>query len=197
MGVSKGNRIKKLVLQSKLALEESIQLERGRGKLFNTLCVTDRGMAFLGRQNERPGKGGPLHRDFQQRVHGQLKAWRLPSTIEAYRNGKAVDVGFEINGKSWAAEVTTTCGKNEVDNLTKDLEAGFDQVVFIAKDLKVQAGVQRHLANSCEKRTKSQWNVCLLNEFFTLVECELNIRTEGISPKMSHDEQDNTDADIT
>jgi hypothetical protein len=173
MSREKGNRMKGLAIKHQLAIEESIQMERMKGKTVTCLILTEKTYKFLGIVRKTDGKGGDLHCTLQQLIHTKLKEMGLDPKIEFNQNGKQADVGFHINGRLWAVEVVITTAKIEHINLQKDLQAGFNRITFVTKDTKVQKMVSEILKESCPSADWGKIHVCLCNELFDLVKREI------------------------
>jgi len=172
-GTSKGNRIKRLALRLNLAVEENVQLARGRGRLMATLCLAEKGYQLLKLEPDAKGKGGSLHRAYQHVLKKRLAMLGIDATIEHYQNGKNVDLGFSLNGQKWAVEVTLTAGSNELQNLDKDLQAGFDRIFFIVKDLKTLKKAENPILDAVPQGRKHQIHVGLFEDFFESIKSEM------------------------
>lgn len=76
------------------------------------------------------GHGGPEHKFWQHTIYRwAIEQGHVPR-IEYWLNGKSVDVGIEWDEKKVVLEVALEDMEKEMSNLVKDLEAGWDQVVF-------------------------------------------------------------------
>jgi len=78
------------------------------------------------------GRGTFEHKYWQHVVHCWAVAQGYPSQIEQEVAGKAVDVGVIWDEKRVAVEIVVEGVEKELSNLSKDLERGWDQVVFCA-----------------------------------------------------------------
>lgn len=173
MSREKGNRIKGLAIKHKLAKEENIQMERMKGKTVTCLLLTEKAYKLLGIVRKTNGKGGDFHCTMQQLIHTRLKEMGIDPKIEYNQNGKQADVGFHVNERLWAVEVAITTAKIEHINLQKNLKAGFERIIFVTKDTKVQKMVSENLKESCPSADWEKIHVCLCNELFDLVKREL------------------------
>ena len=83
-----------------------------------------------GLQKLGPGKGGLAHRWFQARIRDHFEGLGHIARIEAYlpNTHKGVDVGVWKTREKVAIEVAMTPA-HEVENVKKDLAAGWDRVV--------------------------------------------------------------------
>jgi hypothetical protein len=76
------------------------------------------------------GHGSPEHKFWQHAIHRwAIQQGHVPK-IECWLNGKSVDVGIEWDEKKVAIEIALEDMGKEISNLIKDMEAGWDQVVF-------------------------------------------------------------------
>ena len=107
-----------------------------RGGQLQVTEVTEEGYQLLERFDVHvprpPGRGGFEHRLWQQIVHSWAVAKGYPAQIEFEVSGKPVDLGVTWDEKRVAVEIVIEGLDKELDNLAKDLDRGWDQVVFCA-----------------------------------------------------------------
>lgn len=128
-----GNRHRK-----RLAEEGMLRLHRvltgRRGGQMQVTEVTEEGYRLLDQfgvhVGRPPGRGGFEHRLWQYIVHSWAVRQGYPSQIEQEIAGKPVDVGVTWEEKRVAVEIVFEGLEKELSNLAKDLERGWDQVVF-------------------------------------------------------------------
>lgn len=119
----------------------------GRGRPGKYFEMTSKAEQKVGRQNLGPGKGGFVHRYFQRQIQQYFEILGYPARIEAYQNGKAVDIGVWKTANKVAVEVEMSPA-HALENIRKDLSAGWDCVVVgypndsVAR--KIQAEIQNH-----------------------------------------------------
>lgn len=82
----------------------------------------------------RKGQGGPIHRPFQQEVKKDAESKGYQVTIEKCLGDKRADIGIETDRGIVACEISLSIPDKEFQNLVKDLDAGFVQVIACCKD---------------------------------------------------------------
>ena len=94
--------------------------------------LTEQGYNSIGQTPPAPFKGrrGAAHRFLQHFCHGYLAGKGFTAEIEMNLNGKRADIGYDDSGKLIALEVAAR-EDNEVINVKRDLQAGFDRVVTL------------------------------------------------------------------
>jgi hypothetical protein len=107
-----------------------------RGGPLSVVEITEAGYHLLNKlrvPSHRPaGHGGIDHSFWQHAIYRWALARGYPAEIEKWQNGKSVDVGIEWDEKKVAVEVALEDMEKEMSNLIKDLESGWDQIVFTA-----------------------------------------------------------------
>jgi len=82
------------------------------------------------------GKGGDIHRHFQIMIKEQAELYGWKAVIEERipRTLESVDVGLRKDDMRVAVEISsTTQSEQEIYNIRKCLEAGYDYVISIMK----------------------------------------------------------------
>jgi hypothetical protein len=80
---------------------------------------------------EPTGHGSIEHKFWQHNAFNwAIQTKGHPARIEYWLNSKSVDVGIEWDEKKVALEIAMEDMEKELNNLIRDLEAGWDQVVF-------------------------------------------------------------------
>ena len=132
----KGNK-----LRGELERQGLIRLHRVptgmKGKVFTLTEVTDKGYALLDQYQvsvRRPaGKGGFCHEFWQRVVFDWAVRQGYPAKIEEEIDGKAVDVGVTWEERRTGVEIVMGDKLDkELYNLEKDIERGWDRIVFCA-----------------------------------------------------------------
>jgi hypothetical protein len=104
------------------------------GRPTSIVEVTEAGYHLLGRLGikcEPPtGHGAIEHKFFQYAIYRWAIKQGFPAKIEQWRNGKAVDVGVDWDEKKVAVEIGLGNMDRELENFVRDMEAGWDKVVF-------------------------------------------------------------------
>jgi len=138
--ISKGRGFK---MRQNLEAEGLIRTHRlatgRRGGPLAVLELTDRAYALLDDlevRYERPrGHGSYCHKFWQHRILAFARARGWPARIEDSRTGgKSVDVSVKWEERHTAVEVVIEGIEKEIGNLARDLDAGYDRVIFCAAD---------------------------------------------------------------
>ncbi len=98
------------------------------------LIITPQGFNAFGKGTENSGKGGLLHKYFQSVIKSSVEGKGFRAVIEEPipGNKEAVDIGLLRGGKKTAVEISVTTKTNqEVGNVQKSLQAGYDQIVIL------------------------------------------------------------------
>lgn len=135
----KGNALREELINNGLIRLAKINTYIRGGKI-TVAEITGKGYEFLDRlkvKYEKPrGKGGLEHRFWQVVIAEWGLRYGYAAKIEDFRNGKSVDVGMEIDGKSVACEILINGEEKELFNLEKDSVAGWDEIWFCCADEK-------------------------------------------------------------
>lgn len=133
LSASVGQRIKTLVLEEDLAREVSIN-PGGRGQQFKLLELTTTGRKVLSDLGVTPlvglGRGGVAHQWWVSSIAEWLSDQGIESSIEDDSLGARVDLVYRVGRKKIAVEVETSPG-HVLENISKDLEAGYEFVVTL------------------------------------------------------------------
>lgn len=147
--VSKGQRIAKLCVLENYLKEYGVHVGGRSGMtVLWRLRIKGYDLAGLPRQ-PLPGIGDVKHQYLQYRVSQKLRGWGFSPQIEMARCGKHVDVGIDRGNKLVAFEIATSA-RNEVSNVRKDVDAGFDRVVVLPENERVMNAVRRKFARELE-----------------------------------------------
>ena len=132
----KGNKIRGQLLKKCLVSVVAIS-PGGRGRTFKLLELTEHGEQFLKSYGIRipngRGRGSVEHQWWAWRISKWLTEKGIASTIEDESLGARVDIAVETEQGMIAIEVETSRG-HEMENISKDLEAGFSKVVSLLKN---------------------------------------------------------------
>jgi hypothetical protein len=110
----------------------------GRGRRFQLLEITEDGRSLLKTYGvalpRGHGRGGLAHQWWCQTIRDWLAGVGIPTAIEDDRHGVRVDlVAGNGDGRELAIEVETSPG-HELENIRKDVAAGFQTVVSLLND---------------------------------------------------------------
>ena len=133
----KGNRIRQELKDTDMLRFHEVNMGL-RGKQITLTEPTDKAYHLLDALQvkvERPsGNGGFAHRFWQDTIYRWAVNQGYPARIEQALDKKRVDIGVQWVEKRCAVEVVMEGLEKELSNLKKDLEEGWDMVVFCAED---------------------------------------------------------------
>jgi len=133
----KGDRLKSRLIEKGLIIQE--ETRKGlRRRLAKVLTLTDKGAKIV-RKLTLKGKGGDLHTQLQDRIAEQAEVFGWQAAVEKRipRSLENVDVELRKDGMKVAIEIASTSRpKQEIGNLTKCLEAGYDYILSVSPDIK-------------------------------------------------------------
>jgi hypothetical protein len=149
----KGNKLRKDLCDK--GLIEIHQVNTGkRGGGITLVEITGKGWELLEKYKvnvKKPaGKGGLIHQFWQH----QVQKWFLENypgceaTVEQMVEGKAIDVGVEVNGRRVAIEIMIKGEEKEPRNIVKDLEVGFDEVVIVCEDKEKDRSLEKKIGET-------------------------------------------------
>lgn len=131
----KGDRLKENLLEKELIVQEETREGRG-GRLAKVLLLTVKGASLL-KKTPVPGKGGDMHKHLQMTIKEQTELFGWKAVIEERipKSLESVDVGLKKDDLRVAIEIChTTKANQEMQNIRKCLEAGYDYVVSVCSD---------------------------------------------------------------
>lgn len=121
------------------------------------------------------GKGGPQHRYLQSLIKriAEEKGYKATIEKELPDGAGSVDVGLEKDSYKLACEISiTTSEVQELGNIRKCLDAGYDKVVLCSPVKKTLAKVQTLLADQLEEDDQKKVLLFAPEEFFFYLEEE-------------------------
>ena len=133
----KGDKLKEGLIEKALVVQKETR-QGLRGRLAKILVLTDKGISTL-KKLSPPGKGGEFHKHLQMMFKEQAELFGWKATIEERipKSLESVDVGLKKNDMHVAIEISSTSRVDqEVQNIRKCLEAGYDYVISICTDEK-------------------------------------------------------------
>jgi len=168
MTSSKGTRAKKELVSNGLVKEVEVNTKEkgGRPKLLE---ATDKGNDHLLLNGHEPngnnGKGSLKHRYWQDKIKKYYEKWGCKAQIEVFIGKKSVDVVVIFpNKKSVAVEVAMS-HHHQVENIKKNLEFDFDEIIIACKDEKVKEMIIKNARQVIGKSLPGNIRFCLLKQF--------------------------------
>jgi excisionase family DNA binding protein len=131
----KGDKLKESLIEKGLIVQEETRKGR-QGRLAKILVLTEKGESILKRLSPL-GKGGDQHKHLQMMIKEQAELYGWKAVIEERipRTLESVDVGLTRDDVRVAVEIsTTTKPEQEIQNIRKCLEAGYDYVISVCDD---------------------------------------------------------------
>ena len=139
----KGDKLKESLIEKGLIVQEETRKGVG-GRLANLLVLTAKGAASV-KGSPLVGKGGEIHQQLQQMVKEQAELFGWKAVIEERipRTLESVDLGLKKDDVRAAIEIcSTTKPDQEIQNIRKCLDAGYDYVVSVSPDEKNLAAIK-------------------------------------------------------
>jgi excisionase family DNA binding protein len=133
----KGDRLKESLLEKELIIQEETRKGK-RGRLAKVLVLTEKGTSTL-KKLLPAGKGGEFHKQIQFMIKEQAEVFGWKAKIEERipHSLDSVDVGLKKDDVRVAIEVSaTTYPEQELQNIRKCLDAGYDYVISVNSDEK-------------------------------------------------------------
>ncbi|WAC06733.1 MAG: helix-turn-helix domain-containing protein [Thermodesulfobacteriota bacterium] len=134
----KGDRLKEQLIKRDLLVQEETREGKG-GRLAKVLTLTGQGQEILKKSSLLKGKGGDLHTHLQTMLKEQaeLYGWKARIEERISRSLESVDVGLKRDDVRVAIEISSTSkAGQEVQNIRKCLDAGYDYVICVCADEK-------------------------------------------------------------
>ena len=142
----KGNEIRDGLIEKDMITQEETKSGK-KGRAAKVLSLTENGTSAL-KKSPLEGKGGFSHKQFQMmfKEQAELYGWKavieekIPGTIES------VDVGLKKDDIHIAIEISvTTRVEQEIQNIRKCLDAGYDYIICVSEDKKKLASLKEEL----------------------------------------------------
>jgi len=148
----KANSIREQLKDTGPGLIRIHQVRTGKkGGLSSVVQITEAGYHLLSKLGVRcvhpAGNGSIPHKFWQHTIYRWAIGMAFPAKIERWLNGKSVDVGIEWDEKKAAIEIALEDMEKEISNLIRDLETGWDKVVFAALTDNDVKQLQNEIAN--------------------------------------------------
>jgi hypothetical protein len=169
LGISSynGNKIKEELVSKGFAREVEVYIGK-RGRSPKMLDLAEQGMQYLrakGRDTRRYEKGGVEHRFWQDRVREYFKGKGCSAITEYYIGRESVDVFVKAGEKRIAVEIALR-QEHQVENVLKDLNFGFDQVIVACKNGEVYSQVKKNILSLFSGEPPKCICFCLLEQFY-------------------------------
>lgn len=140
----KGDKLKESLLEKELIIQEETRKGK-RGRLAKVLVLTEKGTSTL-KKLLPAGKGGELHKQLQAMIKDQAEVFGWKANIEERipHSLDSVDVGLKKDDVRVAIEVSaTTYPEQELQNIRKCLDAGYDYVISVSSDEKSLLSIKK------------------------------------------------------
>ena len=166
----KGDRLKESLIEKGLIVQE--ETRQGRmGRLAKILILTEKGTSILRKQSSE-GKGGDFHKQLQIMIKDQAEVFGWKAVIEERipRTLESVDVGLTKDDVKVAVEISSTSRpEQEIQNIRKCLEAGYDYVITVCHDDKGLQAIKKDVKRIFSAREKEKIRVCSTEEVKNLL----------------------------
>ena len=153
----KGNKIKENLIKKGFIIQE--ETRKGLlGRLAKILTITNEGVSLL-KKRPSPGKGGNFHKHFQMMIKEQaeLFGWKAKIEERIPRSLESVDVGLTKDEMRVAVEISsTTQPEQEIYNIRKCLEAGYDYVISVCDDKESLQAIKKEARRSFTARERER-----------------------------------------
>ncbi len=162
----KGQRIKKDLLEAQLLREVPVN-PGGRGERFKLVELTTAGRQVLDDYRIATpsgfGRGGIAHQWWVKTIGDWLEDQGVPATIEDESRGARVDILASSGRRRIAIEVEMAEG-HALENIRKDLNAGFDLVVTLLDDSISLERIKEASASQLEDAVRPKVHIGRLQE---------------------------------
>jgi excisionase family DNA binding protein len=152
----KGDKLKENLIEKGLVVQEDTR--KGlRGRLAKVLILTEKGYSILSKLS--PGKGGEAHKHLQMMLKEQAEVFGFKATIEEKipHSLESVDVGLRKDDMRIALEISTTSkADQEIQNIRKCLDAGYDYVISVCDDEKSLEAIKKEVRKAFSFKEKER-----------------------------------------
>ena len=153
----KGQQIKRAAVNTGLIKEVTIN-PGGRGKRFKLVELTSEGRSLMEKFGVAPkgglGRGGVAHQWWAETVASWIEEQGVRSRIEDESSGVRVDIVALPRREKIAIEIEMGLG-HVVENIKKDLDAGFDSVVSLLEHSRSVGRVEEKLSKEMEESPRN------------------------------------------
>ena len=170
---SKGNQLRKALIRKGLLNAVAIN-PGGRGRRFHLLELTKAGVEQLSEFGVSipggRGRGGLRHQFWASEVAGWLRGKELAPVIEDESRSVRVDVAVVTRrGSHVAIEVEMSPG-HELDNIRKDLGAGFEEVVCLVQSPELARSLEARVLRELNQSEIPRVSVGCLKDYQALLD---------------------------
>ncbi|MFB6292031.1 MAG: ATP-binding protein [Candidatus Nanohaloarchaea archaeon] len=141
----KGNEAKSELVDAGLVVERNVRPEPVRRKL---LQFTEQGRSYVEEELdlgvERTGRGGVVHRFWQNRI----RDWFEETGWEASLEQEDADVAVDMAGVRLAVEVAMGDSPREAEHIQDRVQSGFDTVWVACRSDEIREGIQQRMEES-------------------------------------------------
>ncbi|MBI5374184.1 MAG: excisionase family DNA-binding protein [Candidatus Schekmanbacteria bacterium] len=190
----KGDKFKENLIEKGLIVQEETRDGKG-GRLAKVLNITEKGTRSI-ESSPLAGKGGDYHKYLQSAVKEQAEVFGWKAKIEEKIKGsiETVDVGLIKDDIKIAVEISsTTKPEQEVQNIRKCLEAGYDYIFCIAEDeeklVKIKSSSRKHFNARERERIRFVLPSQVKNLLSSAGSMGVNIETKIVSEKIPKQKQ--------
>jgi excisionase family DNA binding protein len=152
----KGDKLKENLIEKGLVVQEDTR--KGlRGRLAKVLILAEKGYSILSKLS--PGKGGEAHKHLQMMLKEQAEVFGFKATIEEKipHSLESVDVGLRKDDMRIALEISTTSkADQEIQNIRKCLDAGYDYVISVCDDEKGLEAIKKEVRKAFSFKEKER-----------------------------------------
>lgn len=162
----KGDKLKESLIEKDLICQQETRDGKG-GRLAKILVLTDKGLSFL-KEKAPEGKGSDLHKHIQLMLKEQAEAFGWKAKIEEKipRSPESVDIGLKKNDLKVAVEISATSKPDqEIENLRKCLEAGYDYVISVSSDEKQVSLIKQEAKRIFSFKERERLRFCHISRF--------------------------------
>lgn len=160
----KGDRIKESLIEKGVIIQEETRQGSG-GRLAKVLKATDKGVSALKAvpPSQIKGKGGDLHKHLQASLKEQAEILGWKAVIEKRIPGslEAVDIELQKGDLKVAVEISSTTKPiQEIRNIRKCLEAGYEYIVCVSPEDKRLANLKTQSGKAFTFRERERFRFC-------------------------------------
>jgi len=170
ISVNTGNKAKQEIIRNGLVKEKEIrQGKGGRPKVFQ---LTRKGIEYLtkrGHTVEIKEKGGIEHRFWQAKAKEYFENLGCKVLVEQHIGKRSIDLFVRFPDNRIVAVEIATHPEHQLENILKDLELGFDEIIVACKNENVKRRIEKTV-KGVFKEVPQKIRFCLVDLFNALGE---------------------------